>query len=70
MKLRIEVAHGLSKRDVESVRYKIGEGITGRVFQTGKALTIPKISQEPLFLNRTASRKKKWTKRCLLFVPL
>jgi Nif-specific regulatory protein len=55
----IEVAHGLSKRDVESVRYKIGEGITGRVFQTGKALTIPKISKEPLFLNRTASRKKK-----------
>jgi Nif-specific regulatory protein len=57
--ISIEVAHGLSKRDVESVRYKIGEGITGRVFQTGKALTIPKISKEPLFLNRTASRKKK-----------
>jgi Nif-specific regulatory protein len=57
--INIEVAHGLSKRDVESVRYKIGEGITGRVFQTGKALTIPKISKEPLFLNRTASRRKK-----------
>ncbi len=57
--INIEVAHGISKRAVDSVKYKIGEGITGRVFQTGKALTIPKISQEPLFLNRTASRRKK-----------
>jgi len=57
--INIEVAHGISKRAVERVRYKIGEGITGRVFQSGKALTIPKISQEPLFLNRTASRTKK-----------
>jgi len=56
--INIEVAHGISKRAVDSVKYKIGEGITGRVFQTGKALTIPKISQEPLFLNRTASRQK------------
>ena len=57
--IHIEVAHGISKRAVDSVKYKIGEGITGRVFQTGKALTIPKISQEPAFLNRTASRRKK-----------
>ncbi len=57
--IHIEIAHGISKRAMDSVKYKIGEGITGRVFQTGKALTIPKISQEPLFLNRTALRKKK-----------
>jgi Nif-specific regulatory protein len=57
--IHIEVAHGISKRAVQRVKYKIGEGITGRVFQTGKALTIPKISQEPLFLNRTATRRKK-----------
>jgi Nif-specific regulatory protein len=57
--INIEVAHGISKKTMDSVKYQIGEGITGRVFQTGKALTIPKISQEPLFLNRTASRRKK-----------
>ncbi len=60
--INIEVAHGISKRAMDSVKYKIGEGITGRVFQSGKALTIPKISQEPLFLNRTASRRKKINK--------
>jgi Nif-specific regulatory protein len=39
------------------VKYKLGEGITGRVIQTGKDIAIAKISEEPLFLNRTASRK-------------
>ncbi len=55
--INIEVAHGLSRSAVERVKYKLGEGITGRVIETGKAITIPKISDEPLFLNRTASRK-------------
>lgn len=55
--ISIEVAHGISSIAMESVRYKIGEGITGRVIETGKPIVIPKISEEPLFLNRTASRK-------------
>ncbi|MBU0699082.1 MAG: sigma 54-interacting transcriptional regulator, partial [Proteobacteria bacterium] len=55
----IEVAHGLPRGAVESVKYKLGEGITGRVIETGKAVAVPKISDEPLFLNRTASRKGK-----------
>ena len=57
--ISIEVAHGLSKSAMEKGKYKLGEGITGRVIETGKAVTIPKISQEPLFLDRTASRKSK-----------
>jgi Nif-specific regulatory protein len=57
--INIEVAHGISRRTAESVKYKMGEGITGRVIETGTSLAIPKISEEPLFLNRTASRKKK-----------
>ncbi|MBW1727666.1 MAG: sigma 54-interacting transcriptional regulator [Deltaproteobacteria bacterium] len=57
--ISIEVAHGLSKSAMQKGKYKLGEGITGRVIETGKAVTIPKISQEPLFLNRTASRKTK-----------
>ncbi len=53
----IEVAHGLSKNAIENVKYKLGEGITGRVIETGKPVAIPKISEEPLFLDRTAARK-------------
>jgi len=55
--ISIQVAHGLSKAGIERGKYKLGEGITGRVIQTGKAVVVPKISEEPLFLNRTATRK-------------
>ncbi len=57
--INIEVAHGISYSAMESVTYKVGEGITGRVIESGKPIVIPKISEEPLFLNRTAARKKK-----------
>ena len=57
--IRIEVAHGITRRAMQQVRYKLGEGITGRVIQTGRPVSIPKISEEPLFLNRTVARKSK-----------
>lgn len=34
-------------------RYKLGEGITGKVIESGKPLVIPNVLVEPLFLNRT-----------------
>ena len=55
--ISIEVAHGLSRAAIERGKYKLGEGVTGRVIQTGKAFVVPKISEEPDFLNRTATRK-------------
>jgi Nif-specific regulatory protein len=57
--INIEVAHGLPRNAMQRVKYKLGEGITGRVIETGKAVAIPKISEEPLFLDRTGYRKKK-----------
>lgn len=54
----IEAAHGLSLSKAGRIRYKLGEGITGQVIETGKPIAIPKISEEPRFLNRTSSRKK------------
>ncbi len=53
----IEVAHDLPRQAIENVKYKLGEGITGRVIESGQPLVIPKISEEPLFLDRTDSRK-------------
>ncbi len=49
--ISIEVAHGLTRNAMERVKYKLGEGITGRVIETGEAVSIPKISEEPLFLD-------------------
>ncbi|MBR9979510.1 MAG: sigma 54-interacting transcriptional regulator [Desulfatitalea sp.] len=57
--ISIEVAHSIALSTIERVKYKLGEGITGRVIQTGKAVAIPKISEEPLFLDRTATRKNR-----------
>ncbi|HPK55951.1 MAG TPA: sigma 54-interacting transcriptional regulator [Spirochaetota bacterium] len=56
--LFIEEAYGLSDDEREKGKYKIGEGVTGKVFNTGKPVVIPRISDEPMFLDKTGSRKK------------
>jgi Nif-specific regulatory protein len=52
------VAHGIS--DVEKTRgtYKLGEGITGRVIESGRAVAVPHIDAEPLFLDKTGARSQ------------
>lgn len=55
--ISIEAAHGLSVSQRERGRYKLGEGVTGRVIQTGRPAVVQSISKEPLFLNRTGARK-------------
>ncbi|UCH23976.1 MAG: sigma 54-interacting transcriptional regulator [Deltaproteobacteria bacterium] len=57
--ISIMVAHGLPQSAMARVKYKLGEGITGRVIQSGKGVAIPRISEEPLFLDRTSTRKTK-----------
>ncbi|HTY13557.1 MAG TPA: sigma 54-interacting transcriptional regulator [Candidatus Omnitrophota bacterium] len=55
--LHIEVAQGLTKEEKERGRYQIGEGITGKVVETGQPMVVKDIGAEPLFLNRTRSRQ-------------
>jgi Nif-specific regulatory protein len=50
---------GFSPDQIQKGKYKLGEGITGLVAQKGEPLIIPKISEEPQFLNKTNSRKIK-----------
>jgi Nif-specific regulatory protein len=54
--IHIEVAHGISEKAQRKATYRLGEGVTGKVIETGKAAVIPRISDDPLFLNRTDSR--------------
>jgi Nif-specific regulatory protein len=54
--LTITAAHGLTSRGKQT-RYRLGEGITGRVTETGKPIIVPRVSHEPMFLNRAAERK-------------
>ena len=54
--LEIRAAHGMTEEEVKRGRYLVGEGITGKVVETGEPAVIPQIEKEPLFLNRTRSR--------------
>ena len=51
--LVIEASTGVQWQAASRARYRMGEGITGRVVQSGKPIVVPRVSQEPLFLNRT-----------------
>ena len=55
--IMIETATGLSANQKKRGRYKIGEGITGRVVQSGKPIVVPRVSQEPAFLDKTGARR-------------
>ena len=50
--ITIDVAHNLPEERSKTVKYQVGEGITGKVLETGRAMIVPKVSEEPLFLNR------------------
>jgi Nif-specific regulatory protein len=70
-KLEIEVAYGITAEGRRRGKYKIGEGITGRVVATGEPIIVPHIAEEPLFLNRTRSRGDiKNQNRSFLCVPI
>jgi len=56
--IRIEAAYGLSESQQARGIYKLGEGVTGKVIATGRPAAVPRISEEPLFLNRTGARQR------------
>ncbi len=56
--IRIEMAHGISEKTTRNIKYLPGEGIIGRVIQTGEPAVVPRISEEPLFLDKTDSRNQ------------
>ena len=56
--LHLVGASGMSNEEFHRGRYRVGEGITGRIFQTGMPSVVADISKEPLFLNRTAAAEQ------------
>ncbi len=55
--LFIEASHGLSDAEQKRGKYRLGEGITGQVAQSGQPRVIPDVSREPAFLDRTGARQ-------------
>ena len=54
----IELAHGISQAEMTRGRYKLGEGITGSVIESGRPMAVPNIDDEPLFLDKTRARSR------------
>jgi Nif-specific regulatory protein len=53
--LHVEAADGLDSPS-HTVRYRVGEGIVGKVVESSRPIVIPRVSKEPTFLNRAAKR--------------
>ncbi len=67
----INESFGLTEKEKERGRYQIGEGVIGHVVKTGKAVIVPSIIDEPLFLDRTRSRSKaKKENLCFICIPI
>jgi Nif-specific regulatory protein len=54
--LKVEEAFGLSPEEKGRGVYHLGEGLVGRVFESGAALIVPDLALETHFLNRTGKR--------------
>jgi len=65
--LSIKASLGLAP-DGQRARYRLGEGITGRVVESGKPIVVPEASREPLLLNRAAKRDRQ--EMTFICVPL
>ena len=55
--IRIDVSLGLGD-EARYARYKLGEGIAGRVIESGHPIVVPAMSREPLFLHRVQRRSE------------
>lgn len=54
--IQVEASYGLNSEERERGKYRLGEGIIGKVIQSGVPIVVPRIAEEPMFLDRTKSR--------------
>jgi Nif-specific regulatory protein len=64
--VHVEASDGIDAPS-HAVRYRVGEGIIGRVVESGRPIVVPRVSREPEFLNR-ASKRPELQKEELSFV--
>ncbi|WP_028574278.1 sigma-54-dependent Fis family transcriptional regulator [Desulfonatronovibrio hydrogenovorans] len=68
--LNIRASHGLSGSERKKGIYRLGEGVTGRIFATGQPFIVPDISKEPLFLDKTGARSMEKDRVSFIGVPI
>jgi Nif-specific regulatory protein len=55
--LAIDISRGLSPEEIKKGWYSVGEGVLGKVVETGVSALVPRISEEPSFLDKTGARR-------------
>ena len=68
--LVVELGHSLPERRRRKIKYRPGEGIIGRVVESGQPAIVPKISAEPLFLDRLHKRRASDREVSFVCVPV
>jgi len=68
--LLIHASHGLSAEEKKRGVYRLDEGVTGLIFRTVEPFVVPDIRKEPLFLNKTGSRKIEKGQIAFIGVPI
>ncbi len=68
----LELAESIGYETPEArITYRRGEGLTGRIAETGKPIVSPQVSKEPLFLNRLKSwNKQRDREQSFIGVPI
>ncbi len=56
--LTVHAVHGLDSEEYEPVRYQPGEGLIGMILEGGRTVAIPRLGDEPRFLNRLGLYEK------------
>ncbi|MFI4860964.1 MAG: sigma 54-interacting transcriptional regulator [Phycisphaerales bacterium JB063] len=68
--LQIVASVGLSAQEQQRGKYAVGEGVSGRVYATGRAEVVPDIAKQPEFLNKTQSSDMEGHPQSFLCVPV
>jgi Nif-specific regulatory protein len=56
--IHIDIASGLSNEELARGQYRLGEGVTGRVVETGEPAIVPQVSKDRRFLDKTQIRRR------------
>ena len=54
--LQAQVAHGVDPEQMDRMRYRFDEGVTGQVFSTGQPVLLASLQADPNFLERSGLR--------------
>ena len=68
--LKISLAYGMTEEEMAKGQYARGEGIIGRVVESGEPIGVRDISQEPKFLGRTGAFRSGSEQMTFMAVPI